>query len=147
MEMHHHAVHYDSLLQSSHFSSLIVMLKKGREDERIAKIFDSPCLPENDCVFKIADGGIQDPWWYPHNLWRAGSAHSYSLVRFPPYIIFALVCSHVCGGLEVTSLYTVWKSWDVRSTFSTAVYWEQSWGISLLVCEFPLLFYSGLSYL
>ncbi len=36
------------------------MLKKGRENERVAKIFDSPCLPENDCVFKITDGGIQD---------------------------------------------------------------------------------------
>lgn len=34
--------------------------RKGRGDQRIAKIFDSPCLPEAESVFQIGDSGIQD---------------------------------------------------------------------------------------
>lgn len=36
------------------------MLKKGKGEERIAKIFDSPLMPEEDAVFAITNGGIMD---------------------------------------------------------------------------------------
>ena len=38
-----------------------VMLKKGKGEERIAKIFDSPLMPEEDATFAITNGGIADP--------------------------------------------------------------------------------------
>jgi meiotic recombination protein DMC1 len=37
------------------------MLKKGKADERIAKIFDSPLMPEDEATFRITNGGIDDP--------------------------------------------------------------------------------------
>ena len=35
-------------------------LRKGRGAERIAKIVDSPCLPESDGKFQISANGITD---------------------------------------------------------------------------------------
>ena len=31
----------------AHFSTTRVMLRKGRGEQRVAKIYDSPCLPES----------------------------------------------------------------------------------------------------
>jgi RecA/RadA recombinase len=45
----------------AHASTTRVFLKKGKDDERVAKIFDSPCVKEAECVFRIANGGIVDP--------------------------------------------------------------------------------------
>ncbi|GAM88460.1 hypothetical protein ANO11243_064930 [Dothideomycetidae sp. 11243] len=44
----------------AHASTTRVSLKKGRGETRIAKIYDSPCLPEADCIFAIKDDGIGD---------------------------------------------------------------------------------------
>ena len=44
----------------AHASTTRVMLKKGKGEERIAKIFDSPLMPEEDAVFQITEGGIRD---------------------------------------------------------------------------------------
>ena len=44
----------------SHFSTTRVMLKKGRDTTRIAKIHDSPSCPEADAQYMIAKGGIMD---------------------------------------------------------------------------------------
>ncbi|VDK37759.1 unnamed protein product [Anisakis simplex] len=35
-------------------------LRKGRGDTRVCKIYDSPCLPENEAVFAITTHGIDD---------------------------------------------------------------------------------------
>lgn len=32
----------------------------GQGDERVAKLFDSPSMPEAECSFKITNGGITD---------------------------------------------------------------------------------------
>jgi meiotic recombination protein DMC1 len=45
----------------AHASTTRVMLKKGKGDERIAKIFDSPLMPEEDATFRITNGGIDNP--------------------------------------------------------------------------------------
>ena len=45
----------------AHASTTRIMLKKGKGDERIAKIFDSPLMPEDEAVFRITNGGITDP--------------------------------------------------------------------------------------
>jgi meiotic recombination protein DMC1 len=45
----------------SHASTTRIMLKKGKGEERIAKVCDSPLMPEADCVFRVTDGGIADP--------------------------------------------------------------------------------------
>ena len=37
-----------------------VSLRKGRGETRIAKIYDSPDLPENEASFSITSGGIDD---------------------------------------------------------------------------------------
>ena len=44
----------------AHASTTRVMLKKGKGEERIAKIFDSPLMPEEDATFRITNGGIDD---------------------------------------------------------------------------------------
>ena len=36
-----------------------LFLKKGRGETRICKIYDSPCLPESECMFAI--NGISAP--------------------------------------------------------------------------------------
>ena len=44
----------------AHASTTRVMLKKGKGDQRIAKIFDSPLMPEEEATFIISNGGIDD---------------------------------------------------------------------------------------
>jgi len=45
----------------AHSSTTRVFLKKGRDNNRVAKIFDSPSLPEAEAGFSIGEGGIADP--------------------------------------------------------------------------------------
>lgn len=45
----------------AHASTTRLSLKKGRGETRICKIYDSPCLPESDCLFAITEDGIADP--------------------------------------------------------------------------------------
>ena len=35
-------------------------IRKGRGDERICKVYDSPNMPEAECTFKIGPGGIEN---------------------------------------------------------------------------------------
>lgn len=44
----------------AHASTTRVMLKKGKAEQRIAKIFDSPLMPEEEASFQIVNGGIED---------------------------------------------------------------------------------------
>jgi meiotic recombination protein DMC1 len=44
----------------AHASTTRVMLKKGKGEQRIAKIFDSPLMPEEEAIFQIVNGGIED---------------------------------------------------------------------------------------
>ncbi|KAJ8097773.1 Rad51-domain-containing protein [Lipomyces tetrasporus] len=45
----------------AHASTTRLSLKKGRGEQRICKVYDSPCLPESECVFTISEDGISDP--------------------------------------------------------------------------------------
>ncbi|KAK2193739.1 hypothetical protein NP493_7g06019 [Ridgeia piscesae] len=44
----------------AHASTTRISLRKGRGELRIAKIYDSPDLPENEATFAITGGGIAD---------------------------------------------------------------------------------------
>lgn len=44
----------------SHASSTRIALRKGRGEERIAKIVDSPEMPEAEATYCITNGGIDD---------------------------------------------------------------------------------------
>ncbi|XP_067009097.1 meiotic recombination protein DMC1/LIM15 homolog [Anabrus simplex] len=44
----------------AHASTTRIALRKGRGETRIAKIYDSPDLPENEATFAITMGGIGD---------------------------------------------------------------------------------------
>lgn len=44
----------------AHASTTRIMLRKGRGETRIAKIYDSPDMPENEATFAIAQGGVVD---------------------------------------------------------------------------------------
>jgi len=44
----------------SHSATYIVYLRKGKGDKRIAKLTDSPDLPEDECAYMITQGGIKD---------------------------------------------------------------------------------------
>ena len=43
-----------------HASTYRIWLKKGLAGKRIARLVDSPHLPEGECVFKITSDGIVD---------------------------------------------------------------------------------------
>lgn len=36
-------------------------LRKGRGTTRVCKIYDSPCLPEEEAMFSITEQGVVDP--------------------------------------------------------------------------------------
>lgn len=44
----------------AHASTTRLSLRKGRGDQRVCKIFDSPSLPEIECIFSISEQGITD---------------------------------------------------------------------------------------
>lgn len=44
----------------AHSSTTRLSLRKGRGNQRVCKIYDSPCLPEAEAVFSINDNGIGD---------------------------------------------------------------------------------------
>ena len=44
----------------AHASTTRLSLRKGRGELRVAKIFDSPDLPENEATYAITEGGIAD---------------------------------------------------------------------------------------
>jgi len=44
----------------AHASTTRLYLRKGRGEQRVWKIYDSPMIPESECVFQISDGGIID---------------------------------------------------------------------------------------
>ena len=44
----------------AHASTVRISLRKGRGETRVAKIYDSPDLPENEATFAIGEGGIID---------------------------------------------------------------------------------------
>ena len=43
-----------------HASTFRIYLRKSKGDKRVARMIDSPCLPEAECVFKITAKGIRD---------------------------------------------------------------------------------------
>ncbi|GKZ88896.1 meiotic recombination protein dmc1 [Aspergillus niger] len=45
----------------AHASATRVLLRKGRGEERVAKIQDSPDCPEREATYVITNGGINDP--------------------------------------------------------------------------------------
>lgn len=44
----------------AHASTTRLSLRKGRGEQRVCKIYDSPCLPEAEAVYQISDAGIID---------------------------------------------------------------------------------------
>jgi len=44
----------------AHASATRILLRKGRAEERIAKLQDSPDMPEKEATYVIGSGGIQD---------------------------------------------------------------------------------------
>jgi len=44
----------------AHAATTRLYLKKSKEDKRIARLVDSPNMPEGECVIKITPGGIKD---------------------------------------------------------------------------------------
>ena len=44
----------------AHASTTRISLRKGRGEMRIAKIYDSPDLPENEATFAITNGGLDE---------------------------------------------------------------------------------------
>ncbi|KDO27709.1 hypothetical protein SPRG_07338 [Saprolegnia parasitica CBS 223.65] len=44
----------------SHACHTRVLMKKGRGDNRICKVIDSPCMPEAECTIQLTAGGVSD---------------------------------------------------------------------------------------
>ncbi|CAG0909526.1 unnamed protein product, partial [Cyprideis torosa] len=45
----------------AHASTTRIALRKGKGELRIAKIYDSPDLPESEATYAICEGGVCDP--------------------------------------------------------------------------------------
>ena len=45
----------------AHGTTVRIFLRKGKGEQRIAKIVDAPHLPEGDAVFTVTEGGIGEP--------------------------------------------------------------------------------------
>ena len=44
----------------AHGSTIRVYLRKGKGEQRIAKVVDAPHLPEGEAIFSITENGITD---------------------------------------------------------------------------------------
>ncbi|KAJ3308874.1 Meiotic recombination protein dmc1 [Gonapodya sp. JEL0774] len=44
----------------AHASTTRLSLRKGRGEQRIAKVYDSPDMPEAEAVYALAEGGVVD---------------------------------------------------------------------------------------
>jgi len=44
----------------AHNSATRIYLRKGKKGTRVAKLVDSPHMPDGECIFKITEGGIED---------------------------------------------------------------------------------------
>jgi len=44
----------------AHGATIRIYLRKGKGEQRVAKVIDAPSLPETDAVFTITDDGIRD---------------------------------------------------------------------------------------
>ncbi|MHA1131660.1 MAG: DNA repair and recombination protein RadA, partial [Candidatus Helarchaeota archaeon] len=45
----------------AHSSTYRLYLRKSKGDKRVARLVDSPCLPEGEALFEITERGIEDP--------------------------------------------------------------------------------------
>ncbi len=44
----------------AHASTYRIYLRKSRGEKRIARLVDSPCLPDGECIFRVTEKGIED---------------------------------------------------------------------------------------
>ncbi len=44
----------------AHAATYRLYLRKGKEEKRIARLVDSPSMPEGECVFKVTPDGVKD---------------------------------------------------------------------------------------
>ena len=44
----------------AHASTVRLYLRRGKKGSRVAKLVDSPCLPDGECMFFITNKGIGD---------------------------------------------------------------------------------------
>jgi len=44
----------------AHYVTTRLYFKKGRGENRIAKLIDSPMMPEAECMFALSEGGITE---------------------------------------------------------------------------------------
>ncbi len=45
----------------AHASTTRLFMRKGKGDQRVIKIYDSPMLPESECTIQLTLGGVSDP--------------------------------------------------------------------------------------
>lgn len=44
----------------AHLATYRIYLRKGKEEKRIARLVDSPSMPEGECVFRVCPDGVRD---------------------------------------------------------------------------------------
>ena len=45
----------------AHASTTRLYLRKGKGEQRVCKVYDSPLLPESETIFQLMEGGVGDP--------------------------------------------------------------------------------------
>jgi DNA repair protein RadA len=44
----------------AHASKTRIYLRKSKEDKRVAKLVDSPSLPDGEAIFRVTENGLED---------------------------------------------------------------------------------------
>jgi len=44
----------------AHASTTRLFLKKGKGEQRVCKIYDSPSVPEGEAIYQLSEGGVID---------------------------------------------------------------------------------------
>lgn len=44
----------------AHASTYRVYLRKSKGEKRVARLMDSPCLPDGECIFSVTEKGVED---------------------------------------------------------------------------------------
>lgn len=45
----------------AHASTTRLYFRKGKGEQRVCKVYDSPLLPESEATFQLTEGGVSDP--------------------------------------------------------------------------------------
>ena len=77
----------------AHASTTRLYLRKGKGEQRICKVYDSPLLPESEATFQLMEGGVGDPtdWFYKIIYSVFNSIYNFNIFKLIMKVIYTLL--------------------------------------------------------